>query len=266
MPEQDGQDGRTEGLEVALADGVLTVTLARPEVFNALTGAMMERLAAELERASARDDVRVVVLTGTGRAFSSGADLSGSDAHERFDRSSMEVTTRVVRAITRCDRPVVAAVNGVAAGVGCSIALAADVVLAAEEASFLLVFSRVGLMTDGGASETLAASVGRARAMRMALLADPLTAAEGLAAGLVTEVVPAADLAARTQAYAARFAAGPPLAHAATKRAVNAATLPHLEDTLEREARGQLTLFRTADAAEGMRAFAEKRPPRFTGR
>ena len=178
------------------------------------------------------------------QAFSTGADISGADAHEHFDVSALDRANRIIRAITRLDKPVVAAVNGIAAGVGCSAALAADVVVAAESASFLLAFARIGLMPDGGATATVAASIGRARAMRMALLAEPLTAREAYDAGLVTHVAPDADFPDLVSRLVARLAAGPPLALAASKKAVNAATLPHLDDALERERTGQTVLLR----------------------
>ena len=175
-------------LEVRVEDGALWLTLNRPEVFNALTGEMADDLARLVEEATARDDVRVVAVTGTGAAFSTGADISGADAHEHFDVTALDRANRIIRAIVNLDKPVVAAVNGVAAGVGCSAALAADIVVATESASFLLAFARIGLMPDGGATATVAASIGRARAMRMALLAEPLTAQEAYDAGLVTHV------------------------------------------------------------------------------
>ena len=159
------------GLAVTEADGVLTIRFDRPEVFNALTGEMTLGTAELLERASARDDVRVVVLTGTGPAFSTGADIGGEDAHERFDVRALDAANRLVRSITACDKPVVAGVNGIAAGVGLSAALACDLAVCAESASLLLAFARVGLMPDGGATATVAAAIGRPRAMRMALLA-----------------------------------------------------------------------------------------------
>ncbi|WP_122816741.1 enoyl-CoA hydratase-related protein [Nocardioides pantholopis] len=252
-------------LEVRLEDGALWLTLNRPEVFNALSASMAADLAAELEGARARDDVRVVVLTGTGPAFSTGADLSGEDAPERFDVRALDAANRIIRAIVNLDKPVVAAVNGVAAGVGCSAALAADLVIAAESASFLLAFARVGLMPDGGATATVAAAVGRARAMRMALLAEPLSGREAHEAGLATHVVADDGFADLVATVVRRLAAGPPLALAAAKKAVNAATLDQLEAALERERTGQAVLLRTADAAEGIRAFAERRRPGFRG-
>jgi enoyl-CoA hydratase len=253
-------------LETRLEDGALWVTLNRPAVLNALTAEMALGLAEELEQASAREDVRVVVLTGAGEAFTAGADISGVDAHEQFDVRALDAANRIVRAVTGCARPVVAAVNGVAAGVGCSVAVASDLVVAAESASFLLAFSRIGLMPDGGTSATVAAAVGRARAMRMALLAEPLSAADAHAAGLVTHVATDADFPALVDKIVRRVASGPPLAHTATKRAVNAATLNALEPALERERTGQTILLRTDDAAEGMRAFSEHRRPEFRGR
>ena len=148
-------------LEVVVSDGALRLTLNRPEVFNALTGEMADEVAAVIEGATTRDDVRVVVVTGTGPAFSTGADISGADAHEGFDVTALDRANRIVRAIVGVDKPVVAAVNGVAAGVGCSAALAADIIVATESASFLLAFARIGLMPDGGATATVAASIGR---------------------------------------------------------------------------------------------------------
>lgn len=252
-------------LDLRVEDGALWVTLNRPEVFNALSGAMADELAALLEDATARIDVRVVVLTGAGPAFSTGADISGTDPHEPLDVTALDRANRIIRAIVGLDKPVVAAVNGIAAGVGCSAALAADIVVATESATFLLAFARIGLMPDGGATATVAASIGRARAMRLGLLAEPLTAREAFDAGLVTHVAADGDFEATVATIVRRLATSAPLAMAATKKAVNAATLHQLESALERERSGQSLLLRTDDAAEGMRAFREKRRPAFGG-
>lgn len=252
-------------LDVRVEDGALWLTLNRPDVFNALNGEMADELARLLEEATTRDEVRVVVLTGTGPAFSTGADISGAGGDD-LDGTALDRANRIIRAVVNLDKPVVAAVNGIAAGVGLSAALAADLVVATGSAAFLLAFARVGLMPDGGATATVAASVGRARAMRMALLAEPLTAQDAYDAGLVTHVVPDADFADTVGRVVRRLAAGPPLAFAATKKAVNAATLHQLEEALERERVGQTVLLRTDDAAEGIRAFGEKRRPEFRGR
>ncbi len=248
-----------------LANGVLTLRFNRPEVLNALSAEMSLGFSSALEDAVGRDEVRAVVITGSGGSFSTGADISGADAHERFDVRALDAANRMVRAVVELDKPVLAGVNGIAAGVGASIALAADIIVASESAAFLLAFSRVGLMPDGGATATIAASVGRARAMRMALLAEPMTGTEAFEAGLVTHLVPDAEFDDQIAQLARRLAGGAPLAFAATKKAINAATLAHLDSALERERTGQTVLLRTDDVAEGMRAFSEKRRPRFTG-
>jgi enoyl-CoA hydratase len=250
-------------LKVTRDDRVLTLTLNRPEALNALSDELADALAAELERATAYDDVRVVVLRGAGRAFCAGADITSSP--EQLDVRALDRANRIVRAVTRCDKPVVAVVHGAAAGVGCSIALAADLCVAGESASFLLAFARIGLMPDGGSTASVAAAIGRARAMRMALLGEPLTGREAYDAGLVSHLADDDAVDAVTAAVVARLAAGAPLGMAATKKAVNAAAYAGLEDALERERTGQTVLLRTADAAEGMRAFAERRPPEFEG-
>ena len=251
-------------LDIRYDDGVLRLTMNRPDRLNAMTATLSDRLAEELEGAAARDDVRVVLLTGAGNAFSSGAELTGADPHEAFDVTSLDRANRIVRAIVALDKPCVAAVRGVAAGVGCSAALACDLVVASESAALVLAFSRVGRMPDG-ATATVAASVGRARAMRLALLGEALPARDAYTYGLVSHLVADADLDATVAAILAILAVGPSLAYTATKRAVNAATLGALPDALERERTGQTLLLRTQDAAEGMRAFVEKRPPRFVG-
>ena len=256
----------TNQLDVRTADGVCRITFQRPEAFNALSEEMARGVVEQLLVAEADDAIRVVVITGSGHAFSAGADLAGDDPVKGFGEETMDGANAITRSITGLSKPVVAAVNGIAAGVGASICFAADLAVAKESASFLLAFSRIGLMPDGGSSLTVAAAVGRARAMRMALLAEPLSARDAFSAGLVSHVVPDDEFEAAVDKVGRRLAGGPPLAYAATKKAINAATLGALEDALEREKRGQLALFTTGDAAEGTRAFVEKRRPTFTGR
>ncbi len=256
----------TNQLEVEADEGVLRVTFRRPEAFNALSEEMAVGLVEALDRAAVDEAVRVVVLTGSGPAFCAGADLTGDDPVERFDEATMDGAATLTRRITGSAKPVVAAVNGIAAGVGASLCFAADLAVATESASFLLAFSRIGLMPDGGSTLTVAASVGRARAMRMALLAEPVTAREAYEAGLVSHLAPDEEFEATVESVLRRLAAGPPVAFAATKRAVNAAALGELEAALARERVGQVVLFGTEDAAEGMRAFVQKRSPTFLGR
>lgn len=252
-------------LERYVEDAVLWLVLNRPEVGNALDDNLCDHLAVEIEDAQADPSVRCVVVTGSGTTFCTGADIGGTDAHDRFDITALDRANRIIRSITTLDKPVVAAVNGVAAGVGASIAFAADLAVTTRSARFVLAFSRLGLMPDGGASATIAAAAGRAVAMRMALLAEPLSATEAHAAGLVSHVVADADFEETVIDVARRLAAGAPLAFAAAKRAINAAALPQLEESLERERTGQSILLRSDDVVEGMAAFVEKRHPDFNG-
>jgi enoyl-CoA hydratase len=247
---------------------VLRITLDRPDRLNAVTAQLLEDLADLLEETVEDDTVRVVVLTGAGRAFSSGADLGGTgglDPARPPGSATLLAANRVVRAIQAAPQPVVAAVNGPAVGIGCSLALACDLVVAADTAYFLLSFTAIGLMPDGGATVVVPASVGRSRAMAMALVPERIPAAEAHAWGLVWRVVPAAELDAAVDALADRLTTAAPRALAESKRAVNAATLGGLEAALEREGTGQARLLRTADFAEGVAAFAGKRAPQFTG-
>jgi enoyl-CoA hydratase len=206
-----------------------------------------------------------VVLTGTGSAFSAGADLGGDNAQEKYDAGSVDGANLAIRAITELEKPVVCGLNGVAAGVGMSIALACDLVVATGSAALTLAFTKVGLMPDGGATATVAASVGRARAMRLALLSDLVTAQDAYAAGLVSHVFADEEYAAALEKIVRRLASGAPLALAATKKAVNAATLGGLGDAFQRERAGQSVLLRSEDVKEGMAAFTAKRRPEFRG-
>jgi enoyl-CoA hydratase len=255
-----------DGLRVELHDGALWLTLDQPETFNALTGEMVLGLVEELRAAVPRDDVRVVVVTGSGAAFSAGADLSGDAPQEKYDGSAVDAANALIRAITDCDKPVVCGLNGVAAGVGMSAALACDLVVAKASAALTLGFTRIGLMPDGGATATVAAAIGRVRAMRLALLSDLIGAQEAYDAGLVSHVFADDDYDEGLAKVVRRLAWGPPLAQAATKKAVNAATLDRLPDAFQRERAGQSVLLRSEDAAEGMRAFNEKRRPEFKGK
>jgi len=254
-------------IRLDVADGVATITLNRPDALNALDRPMKTELLAALRSAGRDRSVRAVVLTGEGRAFCAGQDLretfGGSEptlADELRDRYNP-----VILAIARLPKPVVAAVNGVAAGAGCSLALACDIRLAAEGASFVLAFGRVGLVPDSGASWFLPRLVGAGRAAELALIGDPVTAEEAARIGLVNRVVPAAALMDEAMALARRLADGSPLATALAKRALAFSAESDLEAALSHEATLQGIAGRSADHAEGVAAFREKRPPRFTG-
>lgn len=254
-------------LTVSLDGGLLSVTLNRPDSLNSLNAPMLRTLADVLEHAADDARVRVVRLGGAGRGFSSGAGISAEDQSNRRPDSPDEVlieANRAVRAIVSLPKPVVAVVQGPAAGVGVSLALASDVVLASEKAFFLLAFTKIGLMPDGGASALVAAAVGRIRAMRMALLAERISAAEAFDFGLVSAVYPADELAAGVAAVIDKLVSGPAVALRKTKQAINAATLTELEDAIGRESEGQRILLTSNDFREGTKAFQEHRSPSFT--
>jgi enoyl-CoA hydratase len=258
----------TTDLSVELADGVLSVTLNRPDSLNSLTAAMLTGIADTLEQAAGDPRVRVVRLGGAGRGFSSGAGISEEDqAHPGASGTPADVldaANRAVRSIVDLPQPVVAVVQGPAAGLGVSLALACDVVLASEKAFFMLAFTKIGLMPDGGASALIAAAVGRIRAMRMALLAERIGAADAFEWGLVTAVYPADQFDVEVSKVVSALVSGPVVALRKTKDAINAATLTELEAALEREKQGQLGLLGADDFREGTRAFQQRREAKFS--
>jgi enoyl-CoA hydratase len=257
------------GLDVTLSDGVLSVTINRPDSLNSLTIPVITGIADAMERAATDPEVKVVRLGGAGRGFCSGAGISADDTSGSGgvppDEIILEIN-RLVRNIAALPHPVVAVVHGPAAGVGVSIALACDVVLASEKAFFMLAFTKIGLMPDGGASALIAAAIGRIRAMQMALLPERLPAADALSWGLVSAVYPADDFDAEVDKVVARLLAGPAVAFGKAKDAINAATLTELNPTLEREFDGQSVLLKSPDFLEGTTAFQQHRTPEFTDR
>jgi len=255
----------SDDLTVALGDGVLSVTLNRPDTLNSLSLEMLELLGDAVLQAATDPEVKVVRLGGAGRGFCSGAGLSAEDQDAKFDSAAvLNAANRAVAALVNLPKPAVAVVHGVAAGVGVSLALACDIVLASEKSSFLLAFTKIGLMPDGGASALVAASIGRARAMRMALLAEKLPASEALAAGLVSSVHAAEDFDAEVDRVLAVLKSGPAVALRKTKQAVNDATLTELNNTFARETAGQIQLLNAADFREGVASFQQRRLPAYT--
>jgi 2-(1,2-epoxy-1,2-dihydrophenyl)acetyl-CoA isomerase len=255
-----------EAIRVEAANGVAVITLNRPDSLNALNATMRRELLAALKAARRDDAVRAVVLTGEGRGFCSGADLRGGAGERDFRRVVTSEYNPLVSAIREMPKPVIAAVNGVAAGAGVSLALACDLVWAAEDARFIQAFVRIGLVPDSGSTRTLVRALGRHRAAELIFTGEPLSAAEAHAAGLVNAVVPGSELAAAVGAAAANLAAGPTRAIGYAKRLINHAEDAPLAASLAMEADLQELAGRTADHAEGVAAFAEKREPRFVGR
>ncbi|WP_234802365.1 enoyl-CoA hydratase [Mycolicibacterium fortuitum] len=250
---------------IELADGVLNITIDRPDSLNSVNPGVLARMAEALEFSVGDARVRVVALRASGRAFCSGADIGArGSGDDHVPIETLLQANRVVQAIVSHPRPVVAVVPGATAGVGVALALACDLVVASDKAFFLLAFTKIGLMPDGGSTALVAACVGRARALKMALLADRMPASEALQCGLIGAVFPADELETEAAAIITRLRNGPAVALARTKRAVNAATLDQLDGALAREAAGQHILLEADDVREGKRAFQEKRAPVFT--
>ncbi len=258
-----GLDGGMSSERVrSAADGAIgRITLDAPERLNAVDPEMCAAVVEAVRRFDDDPAVRVIALGGAGRGFCSGAPLSAEGAQ----MGVLEAGAELVRALLGSRTPVVALVHGVAAGIGVPMALACDYVLAADEAPFVLAFSRIGLMPDGGATALVAASIGRARAMRLALTGERLDGATAASWGLVAESVPADGFADRAAELLGSFAAGATLALAETKAAVNAASVD-VEGALAREDAGQRMLGGTEDHREGAAAFVAKRPAEFRGR
>ena len=249
------------------ADGVLTLTLNRPEALNSFNVEMKEALLAAFKDAARDKSVRVVVVTGAGRAFSAGQDLKERQAPGVADLGT-ELRARynpIVLAMRKLEKPVIGAINGVAAGAGISVALACDIRIAADNASFIEVFARVGLVPDTGSTWFLPRLVGYAKAAEMMFTTDPVDAATAERIGLVNKVVPADQLMEETHAFATRLAQAAPLALGLAKRALNRALEAGLEEQLEYEAQLQSIAGRSKDHAEGVAAFVEKRSARFSG-
>ena len=246
------------------------LTLNRPETLNAWTAQFGSELKQAVEREAAQDSVRAVLVTGAGRGFSSGADLKAGfdpaeDGMPNIRKELHEIYHPAIAGIRRLPKPVVAAVNGPAVGIGCSLALACDLVLAAESAFFGLAFVNIGLMPDGGSTALVPPAVGKARAFQMALLGERVPAPRALDWGLVNWVYPDENLIAEAEALVQRLAAGPTRSYASSKQALNNFLYGDLEAQLELEAELQHALGRTKDFLEGAAAFVEKREPVFGG-
>ncbi len=262
-----------ETVNLRLDDGVAMVELNRPQALNAWNKQFALDLLAALDRTAADDAARVVVIAGAGRAFSSGADLKdagGGDFTPEGRPDVYKVLTEryhpIMQAIRELPKPVIAAVNGPAVGIGCSLALCCDLIVAARSSYFLLAFVNIGLVPDGGSSLFVPARVGMARASELALLGERLPAEQALQWGLINRVTDDERLDEEVAALAARLAAGPTRAYAGAKRQLNSWLYARMAEQLELEAQIQREMAGSEDFVEGALAFVEKRPARFTGR
>ncbi|NQW11237.1 MAG: 2-(1,2-epoxy-1,2-dihydrophenyl)acetyl-CoA isomerase [Alphaproteobacteria bacterium] len=247
------------------------VTLNRPDSLNAFTGEMLSALRSALEAAGERPECRAVLLTGAGRGFCAGQDLSEVDLSPEAGAPDLGRTLEthynpLIRLIRGMAKPVVCAVNGVAAGAGANLALSCDIVLAADSARFIQAFSKIGLIPDAGGSWALARLVGEARAKALAFTAEPLAASVAADWGLIWKAVADDALMAEAEALTARLADGPTVGLGLTKQAIQEATINALDVQLDREVDYQRRAGRTPDFREGVNAFLEKRVPTFTGR
>ncbi len=261
-----------ETVEWKQAGGVGRITLNRPDSLNAWTDQLGRELGRVVNEDAAAGDVRAVLVTGAGRGFSSGADLKEGfephpdDGRPDVQRELHEVYHPIMVGIRQLEKPVVAAVNGPAVGIGLSLALACDLVLMAESAFLALGFVNIGLMPDGGSTLFVPAAVGKARAFEMAFLGERIPARQSLDWGLVNEVHSDDELMPATEALVERLALGPTRSYAGSKRALNRMLYPDLDGQLALEAETQHGLARTDDFLEGVGAFVEKREPVFRGR
>jgi 2-(1,2-epoxy-1,2-dihydrophenyl)acetyl-CoA isomerase len=253
-------------------EGAVTLQLNRPDALNAWNAQLGADLLAALRDAAADEAVRSVVITGAGRAFSSGADLkdiSGGDTAPDGRPDVYKTLTEryhpIMQTIREMPKPVVASVNGPAVGIGCSLALCCDLILAAESAYFLLAFVNIGLVPDGGSSLFLPTRIGMARATELSMLGERLAAERALQWGLINRVVADAKLAGETATLASRLAAGPTRSYAGTKRQLNNWLYTRMGEQLELEARIQQEMASSDDFLEGAMAFVQKRPARFGG-
>ena len=262
---------RLQTVNLDVLDGVATIELNRPERLNAWNGQFGEDLLTALRAVAEDADARAVLITGAGRGFSSGADLKEISTETTPDgRPNVYATLTeryhpIMKGIRELPKPVIAAVNGPAVGIGCSLALCSDLIIAAESAYFLLAFVNIGLVPDGGSSLFVPTRVGMARATELAMLGERLPAQQALSWGLINRVLPDDRLREEARALAVKMAAGPTLSYAGTKRQLNNWLYARMDEQLELEARIQQEMAESGDFVEGAMAFVEKRPPRFGG-
>jgi 2-(1,2-epoxy-1,2-dihydrophenyl)acetyl-CoA isomerase len=257
-------------VQCRIIDGVGWMTLNRPAQLNAWIRQLGDDMLEALRGFQSDPAVRAIVITGAGRAFSSGADLKNEETIRPDGTVDVLTPLResynpVLLTVRTMPKPVIAAVNGPAAGIGCSLALACDLVVASQSAYFLLAFVNIGLGLDGGASQSLVERVGQARAFEMAFLGERVPSGQALEWGIVNQVVADEELESTVTELAARLVAGPPSSYATIKRTINARAYAGFAELLDLEAELQQGQAETKDFQEGVTAFAEKRPPKFAG-
>jgi 2-(1,2-epoxy-1,2-dihydrophenyl)acetyl-CoA isomerase len=255
-----------ETITLEAKDGVATLTLNRPESYNAFNDAMGEETADALGLVAEDEGIRALLVTGAGKAFCSGQDLKSIEPGRSLGDVLAKVWNPVLSRLWALEKPVIAALNGIAAGAGASLALACDLRIASEKAALSVAFTKVAVVPDSGMTWTLPRLVGMGKALELAYLADPLDAAAAERLGLVNRVVPTESLAEEAGALARRLAEGPTLAYALTKRAMRRAATSTFPEALEYEGELQAIAGASADYGEGVAAFVEKRPARFSGR
>ncbi len=254
-------------LKYDVANGIATITLNRPDVYNALNDEITFELQDALKSCAKDDQVRVVVLTGEGKAFCSGQDLKSAAGQKRSFLDSLHKRYNpIIRAMRSLPKPILCRLNGVAAGAGCSLALASDMIIAAEDATLIEVFINIGLVPDSGSSYFLPRLVGMSKAFELCAMGNKVKAAEALQLGLVSKVVPADQLDAAVATYTDYFSKAPTKAIGIIKKMLNKAATSTLDDMLDYEAYCQETAGSTYDHQEGVKAFLEKRKPEFLGK
>ncbi len=257
-------------LLIHVEEGVITITMNRPEVLNSFNDLMLEELIEAVEAATNDDTIRCVVLTGAGRAFGAGQDLSGFPAVPKNGEAikvseHLKQYHRLVKSMRTMPKPIVGAIRGVAAGISCNIALACDLRIAADNARFIEAFARIGLVPDGGGAYFLPRLVGLGKAMEMCLLADEVSGPEAERLGLVTKCVPVDEFPGSVAAFAKRLANGPTHSYGLIKTLLYKSMETDLQASLDLEGQFQDEAFTTADHKEGVTAFLEKRPAKYTG-
>ncbi|WP_028785114.1 enoyl-CoA hydratase-related protein [Thalassobacillus devorans] len=255
-----------ETINYQIHNNIAWITMNRPDKLNAFIGQMNKEVQQAVKKADKDADVRCLVITGEGRAFCSGQDLSEVNESTNLGDIIRNYYGPMIKEIARCDKPIVAALNGVAAGAGMSLALACDFRIASEKASMVEAFIHVGLIPDAGNLYYLPRLVGHARALELAILGEKVTAEEAKEFGLVTKVVPEESLQSEVEQFAGRLATMPTTAIQLIKRNLKESWTMELDEYLEKEAQGQRIAGLTSDYKEGVEAFLQKRKPEFTGK